>query len=236
MYHYLKEIKDKHKGNDIYVIGSGASMNFVDKSFFANKLCIGINLAHKFYCCKYSVIKDIVTRRGLAQHLAQCEQSDSIMITTQAHMGGTHLFKTKRYEYYVFPEDEWNGFVRIELVGTDKIVNSHSTITSAMHVAFYLGAANIILCGVDCGLLDGKANHDKYYEGAKPQLKDAQKRIMSHPYHLWNVQAMRIALKKHGCNVYALNPFLTMDLEGHKYTRLETPETELWAGKKELPK
>lgn len=232
MHHPLSEIKNKHKGEDIYVIGSGASMNFVDPHFFDNKLAIGINFAHRHYACEYSVIKDIVTRRGIAQHLAECKRDNSMMITTRSHMGGTHLFNTK-YEYYVFPEDQWGGFVRAEFVGTDTIVNSHSTVTSAMHVAFYLGAVNIILCGVDCGLIDGKSNHDKYYPDVKPEGIEFQKKSMSHPYHEWNIKTMRNALKKHGCNVYSLNPFINFGLEGHKYTRLETPDSDLWAGKKE---
>lgn len=231
MYHQLSEIKNLHKGADIYIIGSGASMNYVDKSFFDNKLSVGINFAHRHYKCKYSVIKDIVTRRDMAQHLSECKRDNSLMITTSAHMGGTHLYNTK-YNYFVFKEDQWGGFVRAEYVGTETIVNSHSTVTTAMHVAFYLGAANIILCGIDCGLIDGKSNHDLYYPNVKPEGIEYQKKSMSHPYHEWNIKQMRTALKKHDCNVYSLNPFINLGLEGHKFTKLETPAYDLWAGER----
>ena len=36
----IQELKDIHKGEDIWVIGAGSSMNFVDSSFFENKICI----------------------------------------------------------------------------------------------------------------------------------------------------------------------------------------------------
>ena len=40
----------------------------------------------------------------------------------------------------------------------DGLVVSHSTITSAMHLAAYMGAATVILAGHDCGALDGQLN------------------------------------------------------------------------------
>ena len=36
----IKELKDIHTGQDIWIIGAGSSMDFVDPSFFDNKICI----------------------------------------------------------------------------------------------------------------------------------------------------------------------------------------------------
>lgn len=46
--HSVKELKNKHPGIDMYVVGSGASFGFIDKAFFANKivLCINNTIAH----------------------------------------------------------------------------------------------------------------------------------------------------------------------------------------------
>ena len=40
MYKYLRELKNIHKGQDIYIVGSGASLNHLDFSFIDNKITI----------------------------------------------------------------------------------------------------------------------------------------------------------------------------------------------------
>ena len=39
----IKELKDVHNGQDIWIIGAGSSMDFVDPSFFDNKICISVH-------------------------------------------------------------------------------------------------------------------------------------------------------------------------------------------------
>jgi hypothetical protein len=45
----------------------------------------------------------------------------------------------------------------------DQLLVSHSTITSGIHLAAYMGAKNIILMGHDCGTIDGNLNFDGYH-------------------------------------------------------------------------
>ena len=40
---YIDSLKDVHKNQDIWVIGAGSSMNYVDPSFFDNKITVGLN-------------------------------------------------------------------------------------------------------------------------------------------------------------------------------------------------
>ncbi len=57
-YKNISELKDKHKGEDIWVIAAGSSMDYVDESFFSNKIVIGQNQTYKKYPCDYIVMKD----------------------------------------------------------------------------------------------------------------------------------------------------------------------------------
>ena len=104
----------------------------------------------------------------------------------------------------------------MNVVGTDMIVVSYSTITSAIHIAAYMGATNIIIVGHDCGTLDGNVNiagYDESPHGAQ-FYRDFFTRI--EPQTI----ALRAKLKEiYGCNVYSLNPFINFGLEGHKYER-----------------
>jgi len=52
----------------------------------------------------------------------------------------------------------------------DHLVVSYSTITSAIHLAAYMGAKNIILVGHDSGTLDGECNFDGYHTDASYKI------------------------------------------------------------------
>jgi hypothetical protein len=44
----IGKLKDIHKGHDIYVVASGASADFIDQTFFDNKLAIFRLEGHKY--------------------------------------------------------------------------------------------------------------------------------------------------------------------------------------------
>ena len=123
--------------------------------------------------------------------------------------------------YYFNHLDNQHDKVDTSVIGGDKIVVSFSTITSAMHLAAYMGAANIIICGHDAGLLDGKMNFHEYFT----DIKDT-------PWQNWGqyrnwlkvIEGQTLAVKNklievYGVNIVSLNPFINFGLEGHKYER-----------------
>ena len=102
----------------------------------------------------------------------------------------------------------------LSVIGTDTIVVGASIIVSAMHVAAYLGARNILLCGHDCGSLDGKIAFDGYYDEVKDLI--AKWRMLVR----MEEQTVAVREKQHevcGSRVYSLNPFVNFGLEKHEY-------------------
>ena len=55
----LVEYKNKYKGQDIYVIASGKSLDFIEPDFFENKITIGINQVYKKINTTYLVRKEL---------------------------------------------------------------------------------------------------------------------------------------------------------------------------------
>jgi len=45
----VSELKNKHKDKDIYVLGSGATLNFIDKEFFKDKITVSVNEVGSVY-------------------------------------------------------------------------------------------------------------------------------------------------------------------------------------------
>ena len=48
----ITELRNIHKGQDIWIIGAGSSMDYVDPSFFENKITIGVNQMFQYFPCE----------------------------------------------------------------------------------------------------------------------------------------------------------------------------------------
>jgi hypothetical protein len=220
----ITQLKDKHLNEDIYIIASGASMDFIDPSFFEGKITIGTNQVYKKFKCTYLVRKEV-------KFIEPSLKTGSIVIVSEFDSGnlnsGDHKLNTNKIEhpnlYYFEHLDNLHDKVDTSVVaeGSDKIVVSFSTITSAMHVAAYMGAFNIIICGHDAGVLDGKMHFNGYAD-----------KITDTPWQNWEqyrnwlkvIEGQTLSVKKaledvYDLNVVSLNPFINFGLEGHKYER-----------------
>ena len=216
----IKELKNTHKGEDIYILASGKSVDFFDEGFFEDKIVIGINQAYKKMWCDYRVRKEV-------KFIKESLDSESIVIISEYDSGNlessedklnTNKILSDRLYYFEHLDNKHTG-IDISVFGTDKIVVSFSTITSAIHIAAYMGAKNIILVGHDCGTIDGEMTFKGYYNS----IKDT-------PWNNWEqyknwlkvIEAQTIAVKKqvkqhYDANVVSLNPFVSLNLENHLF-------------------
>ena len=145
----LKDFKNIHQNLDIYVLASGKSVDYIESSFFDNKIVIGINQAYKKIPCQYLVRKE----NALLDDVCMKNPS-SIIFISKGNKGQLNSKNLKSCEVLsscenivifnhlknentkvVFPQEE------------DYLVVSYSTITSGIHLAAYMGAKNIILIG-----------------------------------------------------------------------------------------
>jgi len=226
-YKNISELKDKHKGEDIWVIAAGSSMDYVDKSFFSNKIVIGQNQTFKKYPCDYIVMKDCNELPRFPRSIKKLDELGIPLIFSEYYKGnhwqGKNVVKHK--DSYMFTHQNRqlsNSFEgHIANLDDEMIMASKSTITSIIHIAAHMGASNIMVCGHDCGTLDGNLYYDGYMEkdwvsaGNWGSIKVWMKKIDN------DTELLRDYLnKRYGCNVHSLNPFLNFELEGHKYERL----------------
>lgn len=225
----LSLLRGAEAGKDIYIIAAGASCDYINPSFFKDKCVIGINRVFIRYECDYVIFKEYagpVNDQTLLQSAAVpiVAKWDSGNIRQGKRRINHRIFTDPRYHFFDHLENT-REVVDLSVISpdSDKIVVSYSTITSAMHVAAYLGARNIILVGHDCGTLDGRGAFRGYYDDATIKIspwKDPDE------YRLWlgQIEAQTVAVKERleavfGCNVVSLNPFVNFGLEGHVYER-----------------
>ena len=213
-----KELKNKHTNSDIYVLGSGSSLNHINKTFFNNKIVIGINRVVKSVRCDYIVSKDARGFKEVVKHT-----SDTKIIISKGNCGKLNSPNKPNFDCYIFDHLAFGPELspNLNAVGSDNIVISHSTITSGIHLAAYMGAKNIILVGHDCGSIDGEFTVKNYYDKISPTQGSLEK------YHQWltkNIEKHTIDLKNklieyYNCNIVSINPFINLGMEGHIYRK-----------------
>jgi hypothetical protein len=220
----LEKFKAIHQDKDIYIIASGYSCEFIDPEFFKNKITIGINQVHKKFTIRYGVRKE---QKNLDTILS--ESPGTLWFVSLHDCGVYHFPKLDIKKYEANPnicifkhnnnDDPRQPIMKLPDNG---LLASHSTITSGIHLAAYMGAKNIILVGHDCGTLDNQCNFTGYHTKESLYLwKNGES-----DYKKWlpEIEGQTIQLKKilkeiYNCNVYSLNPFINFGLEGHIYKK-----------------
>jgi len=226
----LKKYKNIHKGETIYVLSSGKSVDFMDCNFFSDKITIGVNQVYKKFVPKYLLRKEHVFFEEILNlnldtthfiSAGNCGGNGSSNIIEQIH----NKYKNSNIVMYNHNINK-NKLDKLP-ENDDSLVVSHSTITTAIHLAAYMGAKYIFLIGHDCGTLDGESNFSGYHTDKTLKIAHKSSKISAEEkYRNWlkGIEDHTITLKKllkekYGCEVYSLNPFINFGLEGHNYKR-----------------
>lgn len=215
----LKDFHNKHKDEDIYVIGSGPTCDYIDQSFLDGKISIGTNQTYRKYNTTYTVRKE----HNLLDETI--ENYNGTIFVAKHHCGGTANKSIDLSKYQnnckLCVYEHLNNKLKIDIKAFDKenlLCVSYSTITTAIHLAYHMGAKNILLIGVDHGTIDGKFTFDGYYRDIKEtpwsnwqEYKNWLKLLDS------DTATIAKKIRSLGVNIYSINPFINLRLEGHKY-------------------
>lgn len=205
----LTDVKGAHSGRDVYVIGSGKSLDYYPEGFFDGRITIGVNQgwANRLQTVDYMVTKyheralewrdsprvgRVVVTRGQRGHARGHIQDEDRMIVVD-HNNNT--------------VDRWRPN---EWPGPDGLVATHSTITTAMHLACYVGARAVFVVGADCGDLDGERNlegHDR-----RATTLDTLR-----SFDIQNTIVKKELWARYGIPIVGLSPFVTPNMEGHRF-------------------
>lgn len=217
----VNELKNIHAGEDIYVVASGKSLDFIPTSFFVGKTVIGVNQVYKKLACDYIVRKE-------PKFIDESIESGAKVVISEVHSGdptnGYPLNTSLGYEdncYYFKHKPNRHTKIDFSVLGSDELIVSYSTITSAIHLAAYMGAKNIILVGHDCGLINNKFVFDGYYDSIADTPWGEWSQYVNWLKVIENQTIMvKQALTRHyNVNILSINPFINFGLEGNTYTR-----------------
>lgn len=223
----LDAFRDKHRGQDIYVLASGPSFDYVDPTFLADKITIGINEIYKKFKPTYLIRKDPDLLR------ASLEANPAIPhFISNGQFGGGNTRNAdgirnspdlSGYPICLYGHNTNTHKLPTALPPTG-LVTSYSTIVTAIHLAAHMGAKTILLIGHDCGTLDNQVNCAGYYTPANYQISWKQGGETAYRRWVPTIEADTIALKPlikvaYGCSIHSINPFINFGLEGHTYSK-----------------
>jgi len=227
----LADFKNLHEHEDVYVLGSGATLDHIDPEFFRDKVVVATN--------------------GVADRLGLYDVTTNLYVVTHYHQDAKYL--SEKYPFFdVLTPLGDQGFAGTPQVSFDDNVTTYpnkvtsfdfnvdkmwpddpdselivgsTSMHAAMHFACLLGASTVLMCGADCGLLDGAANHTGYQSGnlAGP-VQDQVEWLARWELHLRKVSAK---LRTHyGVRIYSITPWQNLQLEGHVYQGFVLGEKE----------
>jgi hypothetical protein len=208
----MPDIQNRHVGDTAWVFGSGATLDFLSPDFFRDKLIVSTNTG----AFEFGVTPDYV----FTHHHSKVKELPSafpntVFVMNRFDYPSRDIYGAERDNVIIHdPKTVTNSHDKFDPYGADKPAHVHQLVfgsTSAhgaMHLAAYVGAKNIVLVGVDCGLLDDRVNFEKYASTTQ------------RPFTVWNrhLALMRDWLRDtYGVNTYSLNPFVNLHLEGHTF-------------------
>ena len=204
----LEDLASAHYGETIWVLGSGPSLNFLSPHFFDDKTTVSTNYSAQVlgltpdyvfthyheHALSMSARIAVVTlaRDTLTQQEWRGEKPDELVLIEQ--------------DNYNPPGSAWNPLTT-HPPKPHSLAYGSSSLHGSMHLGAWLGAKHIVLVGADCGTLDGEHRVAGYHDGDKLwRLYNEHHRLMKE----WLV-------REYGVTVYSLNPFINLNLEGHRF-------------------
>jgi hypothetical protein len=158
----LQAMDGRHAGEDLWVVGSDASIDYFPKGFFENRTVVCVNQIH--VPCQYVVSKADVGQLADSVYLEKNVQSQpGVMLVVSKYSAGLRaegevLLHGPNVIVFDHEDNMIQQFDAVRDIPADPsmMLVSHSTLGSAMHFAARLGARTVFMVGVSGGAFAGR--------------------------------------------------------------------------------
>jgi hypothetical protein len=220
LFYYVKslnELKLKHKGQDIYVIGSGPSLNYISNTLLEDKTVICINHSVDYVKAKNVYV---VSKEPSKELQKKAKDKEALLVTCEYRSGDSKeknviLFPENTIVFKAKKHSELEPFKELNV-----LTSTASTVTTALHLAGYMGAKAILLIGHDCGMVDGKVHVEDYNKSdAVTPTNNYEEWMYVNGVEQHTLKIKRVLEKLWNIPVHSINPFINFGLEDHEYER-----------------
>ena len=184
----LTDLKGIWSGETVWVVGSGPSLETTPPDFYDDKRVVSINMSAFYYGIKRFIIASNYSRHNEVMQNMCDEHPEHLMVTPDCDIGitnnqpthptlGNNLTFRPRWPVWN-PAEGWPS-------DPDSLVVGGNSSAVAMHLAAYMGCAEMRLIGVDMAAVGGKSSYTGYvnygvppaFEGALQQLRIVANRL-----------------------------------------------------------
>jgi hypothetical protein len=208
----LRDLRDIYFGHDIYIVGSGPSINIFPKEFLRDKICISLNASYKS--------SSFITPIAFMHHIVYSRKGN--VIEDPIHpffknikypvIKGTGKTRKEKVDwdndhYYFF---DWNHDIEkiYQLTkNTDELFYTPEgcAMQAAMQLAWILGARNIFLIGCDSRVLGKKHYADFEMDGFRNMEILKRGNTRNYDSYVFGALIVMDFLKRKGINVFNLS-------------------------------
>lgn len=204
----IEDLYGRHKGEPIYIVGTGPSMRLFPLEFLRDKVCIGLNQAWRYCPLTYTISVHpellIDYQREKHPHKTQWIVKHKPPLNLELDDPNYYVFWTQKEDYTIFAKPQLHTL----FIG-------NGVQQTAMHMAFLMEASAIFLVGVDMAELGGDHHaHDQHvrFHGLTPQAVYAEYREKT--------AAVRVAMQKvRNVPILNISPLLGADSGNEEYLR-----------------
>jgi hypothetical protein len=209
-------LRNVNRGQTAWVVGSGRTTTYLPQDFLADKWVVAVNHAGPILGLGDYIT--VTNHHDEAQSLAEM-RPDLLVVTSEVEQvpakDSTGVPATAANIIKVPTIDQPYASFTTDLhwpVDPDLFAIGPTSLHLAIRLAWYMGAAHVVLVGADCGSIDGHGRVDGYPLNADGTVGDLH-------YGIWESTLRDIAgrLRRDGVGVVSLNPFATLALEGHEF-------------------
>jgi len=160
----LNQFKNRHKGEELWVVGSDATVGKFPQGFWDGRTIIGINRVVKVVPVTYTVTKaDHNHYTGWLNQ--QVKDYPDVVTFCSKHEEGFHWapkVKTKGVVLFDHPHNPARDFEAHMHIPEDGLLVSQTTAGTALHLAAFMGAATVFCVGLSGGAFGERMNVDGY--------------------------------------------------------------------------
>lgn len=168
----IGKLTNRHRGQVVYVVGTGPSLRLVPPAFFKDKVTIGLNQAWKFFPPTYSLT--VHPELVLEWEKAARRPKTAWAVKIKPPMDDLTLDDKRYYAFHT--REDWGLFVR---PAADTLFIGRGVQQTGLDLAARMGAAAVVLVGVDMGELGGEHHgHQQHvqFHGLAPKAVYAEYR------------------------------------------------------------
>jgi hypothetical protein len=184
----LNDLKNLWSGETVWVVGSGPSLETTPPELYDDKRVVSINMSAFYYGIKQFIIASNYSRHNEVMQKMCDDHPEHLMVTPDCDISvagnqpthptlGNNLTFRPRWPVWN-PTEGWP-------TDPDSLVVAGNSSGVAMHLAAYMGCAEMRLIGVDMAIIGGRSSYAGYvnygvppaFDGALQQLRIVANRL-----------------------------------------------------------